>query len=174
VDAGVSPFEVRRRVDRVRVSLVVLDLTQQRSIAALGLLPEQLVADDLSICQELAEQAQSAGFEGILAPSAALSGEVTLAVFGAAISKITVELDRGVRRAPPRMIGLRSRIRWLEAGVAASVDRLWTAAMVERRRRRTNPVDRGVESITLPTRWRTRDGSWGSGGAWTGRWCPPR
>lgn len=135
VDAGVSPFEVRRRVGRVRVSLVVLDLTRPRSIAALGLLPEYLVADDLSICQDLADQALSAGFEAILAPSAALPGEVTLAVFDAAIMKITVELDRGVRRAPPRMVGLRSRIRWLEAGVAASVNQLWTTATVGRRRR---------------------------------------
>jgi len=62
----------------------------------------------------------AAGFEGILAPSAALPGERILVVFPAAITKVTEEHSR-VQHAPARLRALVSRIRRL--GRATPLDR---------------------------------------------------
>lgn len=72
----ISPFEVRRRVGRARVEdLAVLDLTDEHVRAQLDVSEEQLVADDWTRCQALADGARRAGYDGILAPSGALPGE---------------------------------------------------------------------------------------------------
>lgn len=40
-------------------------------VAALGLEPQELIADEFDVCQGLATAARAAGFDGILGPSAA-------------------------------------------------------------------------------------------------------
>jgi len=77
-----SPFQLRRRVGRVRVTeLRVLDLTDPHVRAHLSVSEEELVGDDHARCQQLAEMARDAGLDGLIAPSAALDGHQTLAVF---------------------------------------------------------------------------------------------
>lgn len=100
---GVSPFEVRRLMGRVRIrNIKVLDLTDHRVREAFRVSENDLTADDLTRCQAIAEQARKAGYDGVLAPSAALDGQKTLAVFAVATSKIIEESSR-VRHAPARM-----------------------------------------------------------------------
>jgi hypothetical protein len=72
--------------------------------AELGVTEAEVVADDVTRCQQLAADASDAGFDGLLAPSAALVGETTLAVFASAMSKVASERSR-VQRPPVRMIG---------------------------------------------------------------------
>jgi RES domain-containing protein len=108
-----SPFEVRRRIGRARVeNLRVLDLTDPRVRETLGVTDDDLIGDDLTRCQALGEAARAAGFEGVLAPSAALAGEVILVVFPSGTPKLTEEQSR-VQRAPARLRTLESRIRRL-------------------------------------------------------------
>jgi hypothetical protein len=47
-----------------------------------GLPPQALVSDDYERCQAEADRLRAAGFRGVLAPSAALPGEVNLTLFG--------------------------------------------------------------------------------------------
>jgi RES domain-containing protein len=118
----VSPFEVRRRIGRARVeNLRVLDLTDPRVRETLGVSDDDLIGDDFTRCQALGEAARAAGFEGVLAPSAALAGEVILVVFPSGTPKLTEEQSR-VQRAPARLRALVSRIRRL--GRAIPPDRL--------------------------------------------------
>ena len=75
VDDGVDPFEVIPRVVLVDVSdLVVLDLTDPTVCVALGVTEADLVADDYATIGQVAAAAHAAGFDGILAPAAALPG----------------------------------------------------------------------------------------------------
>lgn len=107
----VSPFEVRRRVGRATVSaLAILDLTVPDTRRAIGITEDDLRSDDLTRCQELANAARAAGFEGILAPSAALAGAQTLAVFVNFLGKVREEHSR-VRRPPVRMRDLLRHVR---------------------------------------------------------------
>ena len=53
----------------------VLDLRDPDALTRVGLEPADITADDWSACQAVGEAAHHAGFEGIVAPSAA-SGEV--------------------------------------------------------------------------------------------------
>jgi len=100
---GISPFEVRRLIGRVRVrGLKVLDLTDEKIRAEFGVTMRDFVGDDLSHCQSIAEGARSQRYDGILAPSAALRGQKTLAVFVNAIAKVS-ERNSRIRHAPPRM-----------------------------------------------------------------------
>lgn len=122
----VSPFEVRRRVGRARASdLEVLDLCDPDVQNRLSLSEDQLIDDDLSVCQAIAEAASQAGFDAILAPSAALPGERTLAVFSFAMHKVEAEHSR-IQRPPIRMLDVLERIRVPES-VAGSVGRLYGA-----------------------------------------------
>ena len=74
-DEGVDPFEVRRRIGYVDVDrLAVLDLTDATVLSAIGATEADLLGDDYSLTQRIARAATEAGFEGILAPSAALPG----------------------------------------------------------------------------------------------------
>jgi RES domain-containing protein len=110
VDAGVDPAEVRRRIGKVRVEgLTVLDLTSERVADAVGLDQEDLTGDDYGACQAVGVAALQAGFGGILAPSAALPGRRTLAVFPSGMACVVPVWSR-VRQAPPRLAALRSVI----------------------------------------------------------------
>jgi RES domain-containing protein len=90
----------------------VLDLTDPRVREALAVTEEDLTRDDLTRCQRLGEAAREAGFEGVLAPSAALAGEAILVVFPSGTPKLTEEQSR-VQRAPARLRALVSRVRRL-------------------------------------------------------------
>ncbi len=132
----ISPFEVRRRVGRVRVNaLEVLDVTDPKIQERLGLGDAQLVANDWTLCQELAARARAAGFEGILAPSGALAGETTLVVFAVGMGKVVAEHSR-VQRPPVRVLDVLDRIR-LPDGAVEPVGRLYEAlTSLSRRLRR--------------------------------------
>ncbi len=122
----VSPFEIRRRVGRARVeNLAVLDLTDPTVRDRVGVTEDELFADDLARCQQIAADARDAGFDGVLAPSGALQGEITLAVFASAIGKVSAEHSR-VQRPPVRMIDVLTRIRLPDA-VIGTVGRLYEA-----------------------------------------------
>jgi RES domain-containing protein len=136
LDDGVSPFEIRRRVGRVDAQVVALDLTSKRILDALGVSMDELIADDLSVCQELAELAIEAGFEAIHAPAAPLEHERTLAVFGTAInSNLGDVLDKGIRRAPIRMYDVLRAIR-LPIDRAERIGRFFEELVIEWRIRR--------------------------------------
>lgn len=123
LDDGVDPFEVRRRVARVRVAgLRVLDLTKQDVREAVGITLTELTGDDYAACQRIAQIARDNGLDGILSPSAALANNTTLVVFDVAAEKITVELS-SVSVPPPRLADLLSRIR-LHRNVPSSVRNL--------------------------------------------------
>lgn len=112
LDDGVSPFEVLRRVGRVDAHVIALDLTSTRVRRALGVTLEQLISDNLELCQELAGLAVEAGFEAIHAPAATLPNERTIAVFGSANSSSLRDVqDKGVRRAPVRLYDVLRAIR---------------------------------------------------------------
>jgi hypothetical protein len=136
LDDGVSPFEVRRRVGRVDAQVIVLDLTSKRILDALDVSVDDLIADDLTVCQDLAELAIEAGFEAIHGPAAPLERERTLAVFGTAIkANLTGVLDKGVRRAPIRMYDVLRVIR-LPADRAERIGRFFDALAIEWQLRR--------------------------------------
>lgn len=102
---------MRRLIGRVRVDeLRVLDLMNQQVHEALGVSEVDLSADGLTRCQGLAEQARAAGYDGVLAPSAALDEQRTLAVFASVADKIIEETSR-VENAPARMSRFSGRVR---------------------------------------------------------------
>ncbi|HEV8628431.1 MAG TPA: RES family NAD+ phosphorylase [Acidimicrobiia bacterium] len=122
----ISPFEIRRRVGRAQVQdLAVLDLTSADVRAALGVEEAELIGNDWSRCQQLADDARAAGFDGLLAPSGALPGEMTLVVFAHALAKVTAEHSR-VQRPPIRMLDVLTAIRLPDAAVE-QVGRLYAA-----------------------------------------------
>lgn len=111
LDAGVDPFEVRRRVARVRVEgLRVLDLTNDAVRRVVGITIGELMGDDYESCQRLAQLAREQGFDGVLSPSAALTESTTLVVFDVATEKIEIERSN-VTTPPPRLADLLSRVR---------------------------------------------------------------
>jgi 2-keto-4-pentenoate hydratase len=80
--------------------VLALDLTSAELLRALGISAAELTADDLSVCQALADIAAESGFEAIIGPSAARAADTTLAVFGAAIDRTVRDVaDRGVASA---------------------------------------------------------------------------
>lgn len=94
---------------RVR-KLRVLDLTDARVCEMLDINASELVGDDLRQCQEVAQYASDAGYDAILAPSAALAGETTLAVFASAMGKISAQRSH-VGPPPVRVRRLLGRVR---------------------------------------------------------------
>ncbi|HMM48870.1 MAG TPA: RES family NAD+ phosphorylase [Miltoncostaeaceae bacterium] len=104
-DAGVDPFELRRRIGRVSVDLDVLDLTNPTVRKHLAVDQKNLLTDDYTITQELAAGARDADFDGILAPAAGLPIRQTLAVFAGALSKVHAERSE-IRQPPPRLADL--------------------------------------------------------------------
>jgi len=108
---GIDPFEVRRRAGAARVEdLRVLDLTDPAVREVVDLTEADLIGDDYSRTQQIALAAAEAGFDGILAPSAALPGRMTLAVFPSGMVKVSAVRDT-VRTAPPRLRVLSPRVR---------------------------------------------------------------
>lgn len=139
LDAELDPFEVLRRVGRVRVdNLQVLDLTDPEVRAAVGLTEADLIGDEYTHTQAVATAAAAAGIAGILAPSAALPGRRTLVVFPAGAAAITEESST-VRQPPPRLADLLRAIRLHHDTPAAVRDflaSLATAGSAAIRRRR--------------------------------------
>ena len=117
----------------------VLDLTDPSILTTLKLTGTDLIGDNYEDTQRIAAAAESAGFAGILAPSAALPGRRTLVVFASAAAEIHEELSR-VRQPPPRLADLLQLVRPLPATPRAVHNHLArTAALgsaVIRRRRR--------------------------------------
>lgn len=111
---GVDPFEIRRRIGRASVELDVLDLTDSRVREAVGLEAGDLTGDDYTSSQTIAAAARDAGFEGVLAPSAALPGRTTLVVFARALDSVYPAASQ-VRQPPPRLASLLPLIRPHEA-----------------------------------------------------------
>jgi RES domain-containing protein len=109
-DAGVDPFEIRRRIGRVHVVLEVLDLTDNTVQSHLGINEADLTGDDYNLTQAIADSARAAGYQGILAPSAALPGRETIAVFASALTFIEAERSE-IRQPPPRLADLLPNIR---------------------------------------------------------------
>jgi RES domain-containing protein len=108
---GVDPFEVRRRIGAAHVEdLLVLDLTDPRLRRLAGITVKQLRSNRYAACQALGRAARAAGFEGILAPSAALPAERTLVVFDQAVRKVR-ELHSSVATPPAVLRGVRRKIR---------------------------------------------------------------
>lgn len=125
-----SPFHLRRRVGRVRVNdLRVLDLTDPDVRQRVSITELDLVGDDYRNCQRLAAGARAAGLDGILAPSAALPGHQTLAVFAHVLDRpgrVIAEHSR-VQAPPVTLLDLLSGIRPIgeqSAAVRALFDRL--------------------------------------------------
>lgn len=108
---AVSAPEAIRRMGQARVrKLRVLDLTDARVCEMLDINASELVGDDLRQCQEVAQYASDAGYDAILAPSAALAGETTLAVFASAMGKISAQRSH-VGPPPVRVRRLLGRVR---------------------------------------------------------------
>lgn len=105
LDEGVDPFEVCRRVGRVSVNLQILDLTDGKTRSLLGVGEPDLISDDCVTTQNIAAAARDAGFDGLLAPAAALPGCETLAVFAHALPGVRPERSE-VRQPPPRLADL--------------------------------------------------------------------
>ena len=98
----VDASEFQRRIGRVKFDLITLDLTSVELHKQLEIEGPGLMADDLTLCQTLADIAASTGFDAILGPSAAVTGETTLAVFGPAIESQSHDVeDLGIRTPPP-------------------------------------------------------------------------
>jgi RES domain-containing protein len=131
----VSPFEVRRRVGRARVTdLAVLDLTDADVRKTVGVEEPELGGDDWSRCHQLADDARAAGFDGLLAPSGAPAGETTLVVFAHAMHKVDAEHSR-VQRPPIRMLDALTEVR-LPAAAVERVGQLYAALVALGRRLR--------------------------------------
>lgn len=121
-----SPLEVKRRVGRVRVErLDVLDLTDPDVQEALGVTDADLTDDNLQLCQALSDAARRAGFAGIVAPSAAVTGETTLVVFHAGMRRVT-EVHSRIQVPPKRLQRLLGRAR--VPGRTRLVIRRWRSA----------------------------------------------
>jgi RES domain-containing protein len=106
---GLTVADLLPRVEvRYRVSLQrLLDLRDADSLVRVGLVPDDVTSDDWTACQGVGEAAHRAGFEGILAPSAA-AGEV-LVLFLDQIQRGSTVKVRSTRplspeRVPPRRL----------------------------------------------------------------------
>jgi len=75
---------------------------------------------DYEICQQLAHAARVAGFDCVLAPSAGLPGQRTLAVFAGVLDegRVVVETER-VQVPPINLVKLLPRVRSMPAAAAA-------------------------------------------------------
>lgn len=93
--AGPASF-LPRTVHTVAVTgLIVVDLTTEGAMAAVGL--SQRFVESVGVCRQIGDAANTLGFDGVVAPSAAGTGEV-LAVFPSpdAHEKLTVRESRSV------------------------------------------------------------------------------
>jgi hypothetical protein len=109
VPSGLSPFEIRRRMARVRVTnLPVLDLTDPHTLALLGIPRQELVGDRYKLTQQIASLARRRleRFGGILAPSAADPSATTLVIFPEWLARAAVVERHRVSKAPVRLVEL--------------------------------------------------------------------
>ncbi len=141
-DGALDPFEVRRRAGRARVAVRVLDLTDPTVREAVGVTADDLVGDDYGVGQQVASAARDAGLDGVLAPSAGLVGQRTLAVFYSALDhgKVVEQTSR-VQVPPLDLLGHLRVVRPVPtaaAAYAAYLARLTAlpAAVLRRRYRR--------------------------------------
>jgi hypothetical protein len=116
--SAIDPFEVKRRAGRVKVTgLAVLDLCDVDNQVALRIADDDLVEDDYAICQELSDAARAAGLDGVLAPSAGLAGQRTIALFPAAVDGGQVVEQRSRVQVPPiDLVDVLDRVRPTPAG----------------------------------------------------------
>lgn len=103
-DPVVDPREVLRRSGLTVVQVDVLDLTDAEAREAVGITEHELRSDDtadVAHCQDVADWARRNGYQGILAPLAALDAGETLAVFdGTVLFRAEVRED-DVTQPPP-------------------------------------------------------------------------
>jgi RES domain-containing protein len=111
-EAGaIAPSEVIRRMGSARVRrLRILDLTNPRVREAFDISEAELTSDEPTQCQRVAEYAHASGYDAILAPSAALEGNQTVAIFASAMRKIA-EVHSHVGTPPARARRLLERKR---------------------------------------------------------------
>jgi RES domain len=116
-----DPFDVVRRVARISVSeLPVLDLRDAANRSLVGVDYADLISNDWTICQLLAARVQqSLRFGGILAPSGAKHGGVTLVVYGKATHHLTVQGEHTRRASEPYKAFLDQVV--LEDGVSSEL-----------------------------------------------------
>lgn len=62
----------------------------------------ELTSDDLKQCQQIGDYARDARYDGVLAPSAALADNQTIAVFASAMRKVAAGLSH-VGKPPARV-----------------------------------------------------------------------
>lgn len=131
LDDEVDPFEVRRRIGAVTVTnLDVLDLTSPAVRDALGVTQDELTGDEYTATRAIAAAARDAGFDGLLAPSAALPGRATLVVFSRGMAHVVVASPSRVRQPPPRLADLLAVIRThpdVPSGVRRTLHALYLA-----------------------------------------------
>jgi RES domain-containing protein len=110
-EPGISPFETKRRMSELQVTgLRVLDITDPSVQAALGISQRKLVGNRRGSCQQVAAFAHLwPEIDGLLAPSAAMSGMTTLVIFPQGLEYVSVR-DRGVQKPPLRLIHLLERV----------------------------------------------------------------
>jgi RES domain-containing protein len=75
-------YEVELTLNRV------LDLTDQKVLESLQLSAEALVADDVGLTRQIGRQAFEAGYEAVIAPSAAREGGKNLVIFLSAAGQV--------------------------------------------------------------------------------------
>ena len=99
----VSLHLVRRRIGTVSVAqLELLDVADPQVRAQLGIVDDDLVADGYTLCQDLADAARDAGFDGLRAPAGAMAGPRTVVVFAHAATKVVADGPGSVTTPPWR------------------------------------------------------------------------
>jgi RES domain-containing protein len=110
----VSPFEVRRRMSRLKVTdLPVLDLTDPDVRDLLGVTERNLTGNRYADCRRIADLVRRAPgrFGGILAPSAAdPERAATLVVFREWVERKVKVIDYSVGSPPMRLLALFQRV----------------------------------------------------------------
>jgi RES domain-containing protein len=137
-----TPDEARDLSTRIWSVRVSLSEAPRRisfdDAAALSVEPEDLVSEDYTVCQELADEARSQGETALIVPSAALPGTETLVLFGPkllapwqqAALDIAVDVPAAVtadRSGPP--LAVLPHVRW--RGTAHEGLRRWRIGLDE-------------------------------------------
>ena len=126
----VSLHLVRRRIGTVSVTrLDLLDVADPQVRDRLGIVDDDLVADGYTLCQDLADAARDAGFDGLRAPAGAMAGPRTVVVFAHAATKVVADGPGSVTTPPSRSAGDLVDIRFKHArtfrSAVAGLPRRW-------------------------------------------------